>query len=98
VPNLTITSCPTGVNVPGEDNGQIHGTLSPRVSGATILFRVTRANGTVTTQSTTTLADSTFAIKIPMGNADIGNPVVQVFFDGAFKYGADDASCTFPVF
>ena len=46
------------MNVPDEDNIQVSGTLSPKVSGATILFRVTRANGTVTTHSATTDATS----------------------------------------
>jgi hypothetical protein len=97
VPNLTMT-CPQEVNVPGQDNAQINGTISPAVSGATVSFRVTRANGTVTTQSTTTLSNSTWAIKIPMGNADIGSPTIQAFYDGAGKYGSDDASCTVAVF
>src|SRR5215208_6767257 len=40
VPQLTLT-CPTEVNVPDEDNIQVSGTVAPKVSGATILFKVT---------------------------------------------------------
>jgi hypothetical protein len=67
------------------------------VSGAQIKLRVTRPSGAVTTQSTTTLSDSTWAIKVPVSTADIGTVRVQVFFDGELKYGADDAVCSFPV-
>ena len=97
VPSLTIT-CPPEVDVPREDNAQVSGTLSPRVSGATIRLRATRPNGTVTTHSTTTDSQSKWAIKItPMGNADIGQVQIQAFFDGANKYGSDDALCSVPV-
>jgi hypothetical protein len=96
VPTLAMT-CPTDVNVPQQDNAQINGTLSPAVSGARIKLRATRPNGTVTTHSTTTLANSTWAIKIPMGNADIGQVKIEAFFDGELKYGADDLVCTVPV-
>jgi hypothetical protein len=96
VPSLTI-ACPTEVNVPGEDNGVVSGTLAPKVSGATIRLRATRPNGTVTTHATTTDASSTWKIKIPMGNADIGQVKIEAFFDGAGKYGSDDALCNVPV-
>jgi len=98
VPSLTLT-CPTEVNVPGEDNILVKGTVSPAVSGATIRFKAIRPNGTVTTHSTTTSSTSSFAFKItPMSTADIGNVTIQAFYDGALKYGADDASCVVPVF
>ncbi|MEA2445219.1 MAG: hypothetical protein QOJ12_2511 [Thermoleophilales bacterium] len=98
VPNLTMT-CPTEVDVPQQDNALVTGTLSPKASGATILLRATRPNGTVTTHSTTTDANSTWKIKIaPVSNADLGGRVkIEAFFDGALKYGADDAVCTVPV-
>ena len=97
VPNLTMT-CPPEVNVPQEDNIQVSGTLSPRVSGAVIRLRATRPNGTVTTHSTTTDSQSTWRIKLtPLGNGDIGQVRVEAFFDGANKYGADDTVCTVPV-
>jgi hypothetical protein len=97
VPSLTM-ACPAEVNVPDEDNAQVSGTLSPRVSGARISLRATRPNGSVTTHSTTTDASSTWRIKIPMGNADIGQVKIEAFFDGAGKYGADDALCSVTVF
>jgi hypothetical protein len=96
VPSLTM-ACPADVNVPTQDNAQVSGTLSPAVSGARIKFRATRPNGTVTTHSTTTLANSTWAIKIPMSTADTGTVKIEAFFDGELKYGADDAVCTVPV-
>jgi hypothetical protein len=96
VPALTMT-CPTEVDVPSQDNAQVSGTLAPKVSGATIKLRATRPNGTVTTHSTTTDAASTWRIKIPMGNADIGQVKIEAFFDGELKYGADDAVCTVPI-
>jgi peptidase C25-like protein len=96
VPSLTMT-CPTDVNVPTQDNALVTGTLSPRVSGARISLRATRPNGTVTTHSTATDAQSAWAIKIPMGGADIGQVKIEAFFDGAGKYGADDALCSVPV-
>jgi hypothetical protein len=97
VPSLTM-SCPSpDVNVPAQDNAQISGTLSPRVSGAQIKLRVTRPSGAVTTHSTTTLSDSTWRIKVPMSTADIGTVKVEAFFDGELKYGADDSVCSFPV-
>jgi hypothetical protein len=97
VPSLMMT-CPPEVNVPGEDNIQVSGTLTPRVSGATIRLRATRPNGSVTTHSTTTDSASTWRIKLtPLGNADIGQVKVEAFFDGAGKYGSDDALCSVPV-
>jgi hypothetical protein len=97
VPDLTMT-CPSSVNVPQEDNIQVGGTLSPRVSGATIRLRVTRANGVVTTQTTTTDANSTWRVKLtPITTAHLGNATVEAFFDGAGKYGADQAICTVPI-
>ena len=97
VPTLTIT-CPTEVNVPGEDNAQVRGTVLPKVSGATVRFKGIRPNGTVTTHSVQTDSTSSFAIKIsPLSSADIGNLTIQAFYDGALKYGADDASCVVPV-
>ena len=97
VPTLTLT-CPTEVNVPGEDNALVTGTVSPRVSGATVRFKAIRPNGTVTTHSTQTNSTSSYAIKIaPMSTADIGNVTIQAFYDGALKYGADDVSCVVPV-
>jgi hypothetical protein len=97
VPVLTMT-CPSSVNVPQEDNIQVGGTLSPRVSGATIRLRVTRANGVVTTQTTTTDANSTWRVKLtPITTAHLGNATVEAFFDGAGKYGADQAICTVPI-
>jgi hypothetical protein len=97
VPDLTL-SCPADVNVPTQDNAQVSGRISPAVSGATVRFRATRPNGTVTTHSTTTNAQSQYAIKIPMGNADVGNVRIEAFYDGAGKYGADHAECTVEVF
>jgi hypothetical protein len=98
VPTLTMT-CPTEVNVPGEDNIQVSGKVSPAVSGATVKFKAIRPNGTVTTHSTQTNSTSSFAFKItPMSTADIGNVTIQAFYDGALKYGADDVSCVVPVF
>jgi hypothetical protein len=96
VPSLSMT-CPADVNVPTEDNAQVSGTLSPRVSGARINLRATRPNGTVTTHSTTTDAESTWRTKIPMGSADVGQVKIEAFFDGANKYGADDALCSVSV-
>jgi hypothetical protein len=97
VPQLTMT-CPTEVDVPQQDNIQVSGTLAPKVSGATILFRVTRANGVVTTHSTTTDAASTYRVKLPpITSAHLGNAKVEAFFDGAGKYGNDDVTCTVPV-
>jgi hypothetical protein len=97
VPTLAM-SCPTETNVPDEDNIQVSGTLAPKVSGATILLRVTRANGTVTTHSTTTDANSTWRIKLtPMTSSHIGNAKIEAFFNGAGKYGNDDVTCTVPV-
>ncbi len=97
VPTLTMT-CPTEVNVPDEDNIQVSGTLSPKVSGATILFRVTRANGTVTTHSVLTDANSAYRVKLaPMTSSHLGNAKVEAFFNGAGKYGNDDVTCTVPV-
>ena len=97
VPSLTMT-CPPEVNVPDEDNAQVSGTLSPRVSGATIRLRATRQNGTVTTHSTTTDSNSAWRIKIaPMRSTDLGQVKIEAFFDGANKYGSDDTLCSVPV-
>jgi hypothetical protein len=92
-------TCPPEVDVPDQDNALVSGTLAPKVSGATIKLRATRPNGTVTTHSTTTDANSTWKIKIaPVSNADLGGQVkIEAFFDGALKYGADDVVCTVPV-
>jgi hypothetical protein len=97
VPTLTM-ACPTDVNVPQEDNIQVSGTITPKVSGATVLLRVTRADGTVTTHSTTTDSASTWRIKLtPITSAHLGNAKVEAFYNGAGKYGNDDVSCTVPV-
>jgi hypothetical protein len=96
VPTLTA-SCATDVDVPTQDNGVVGGTVLPKVSGATIGLRAIRPNGTVTTHSTTTDAISAWKIKIPMSTSDIGSVTIQAFYDGALKYGADDASCIVPV-
>jgi hypothetical protein len=97
VPDLTM-SCPTEVDAPGEDNIQVSGTLAPRVSGATVRLRVTRANGVVTTHTTTTDANSTYRVKLPpINNAHLGIAKVEAFFDGAGKYGADHVVCMVPV-
>ena len=96
VPSLTM-SCPADVNVPSEDNAQVSGTLSPAVSGGLIKLRAIRPNGTVTTHSTTTNSSSAWVIKIPLGNADVGNVRIEAYFDGENKYGADDVACTVPV-
>jgi hypothetical protein len=97
VPTLAMT-CPAETNVPDEDNIQVSGTLSPKVSGATILLRVTRANGVVTTHSTTTDSTSSWRIKLaPMTSAHLGDAKVEAFFNGAGKYGNDDVTCTVPV-
>jgi hypothetical protein len=48
--------------------------------------------------STTTDGASTWAIPItPKHVADIGQVKIEAFFDGANKYGADDALSTAPV-
>ena len=97
VPTLTMT-CPTSVDVPQEDNIQVSGTVSPKVSGATILFKVTRANGVVTTHSTTTDSTSSYRVKLPpITSSHLGNAKVEAFYNGAGKYGNDDVSCTVPV-
>jgi hypothetical protein len=96
VPNLTMT-CPTEVDVPQQDNALVSGTVTPKVSGATIAFRATRPNGSVMTHTTTTDAASTWKIKIPTGGTQTGQLKIEAFFDGALKYGADDVVCTVPV-
>jgi hypothetical protein len=97
VPTLTMT-CPSETNVPDEDNIQVSGTIAPKVSGATVRLRVTRANGVVTTHSTTTDTASTWRIKLtPMTTAHLGNAKIEAFYDGAGKYGNDDVVCTVPV-
>jgi hypothetical protein len=97
VPNLTM-KCPQEVDAPQQDNGQVSGAVSPAVSGGLITFRVTHKNGTVTTHSTTTGSGSTWIIKIPVISSDfLGIVTVQAFYDGAGKYGTDDATCSFPV-
>jgi hypothetical protein len=96
VPDLTMT-CPSGVSVPPQDNIQVQGRVSPSVSGATVKFRATRPNGSVTTHSVKTGTGSTYAIKIPVGTADRGNVRIEAFYDGELKYGADQVECTVPV-
>ena len=96
VPNLTMT-CPADVNVPQQDNALVSGTVSPAVSGARVKLRATRPNGTVTTHTTTTLSNSTWAIKIPVSTGDTGTVKIEAFYDGELKYGADDAVCMVPV-
>jgi hypothetical protein len=97
VPTLTM-ACPAETNVPDEDNIQVSGTVAPKVSGATVLLRVTRANGVVTTHSTTTDANSAWRIKLtPMTSSHLGNAKIEAFFNGAGKYGNDDVACTVPV-
>jgi len=97
VPTLTM-ACPTETNVPEQDNIQVSGTIAPKVSGATVRLRVTRANGVVTTHSTTTDANSAWRIKLtPMTSSHLGDAKVEAFYDGAGKYGNDDVACTVPV-
>ncbi len=97
VPDLTM-SCPPEVDVPQEDNIQVSGTVSPKVSGATVRLRVTRANGVVTTHSTTTDASSNWRVKLPpITSSHLGVAKVEAFFDGAGKYGADQVVCMVPV-
>ena len=97
VPTMTA-NCPAEVNVPDDDNAQVNGTVSPVVSGATIKFRATLPNGTVTTHTATTLSNGTFAVKVPVGNATSGNLRIETFYDGAFKYGSATAvTCTVPI-
>jgi hypothetical protein len=96
VPDLTMT-CPADVQVPSQDNIQVGGTVTPRVSGATVKIRTTRPSGAVTTHSTTTLSNSTWAIKIPVGTSDRGNVRIEAFYDGQLKYGADHLDCTVEV-
>ena len=99
VPSLTMT-CPPEVNVPGEDNIQVE-----RHADAEGQWRDRRAPpepprnaGSVATPSTTTDSASTWRIKLtPLGNPDIGQVKVEAFFDGAGKYGSDDALCSVPV-
>jgi hypothetical protein len=90
-------TCPQSVDVPSRDNALVTGTVAPKVSGATIRLRATRPSGAVTTHSTTTLSGSTWEIKIPVGTADIGSVKIDAFYDGAGKYGSDDATCTVSV-
>jgi uncharacterized protein YfaS (alpha-2-macroglobulin family) len=86
------------VSVPSQDNILVRGRVSPAVSGATVKFRATRPNGSVTTHSTKTDAKSEYAFKItPLGTADRGNVRIEAFYDGELKYGADQAECTVPV-
>jgi hypothetical protein len=96
VPTVTET-CPAEVDVPARDNAPVTGSVSPAVSGALLTFRVTRPSGAVTTHSTTTNSASQFAIKIPLGNADIGSVKIETFYDGAGKYGVTQRECTVPV-
>jgi hypothetical protein len=94
VPQLTM-ACPPDVDVPQQDNIQVSGTLAPKVSGATILFRVTHPNGNVTTHTTTTDANSAYRVKLfPLSTTALGNAKVEAFFNGAGKYGNDDVACT----
>ena len=97
VPTLTM-SCPAEVNVPDEDNAQVSGTVSPPVSGATIRLRAMRPNGTTTTLSTTTNAQSQWVIKVPTGSSTALGPMkIEAFYDGEGKYGNDDVVCIVPV-
>jgi hypothetical protein len=98
VPNLTFT-CPPEVNVPDEDNALVTGTVTPKVSGARVRIRATRANGVVTTHTATTDGQSNFAIKLtPMTTAHLGTLRIEAFYDGEGKYGADHEVCTVGVF
>jgi hypothetical protein len=98
VPNLTMT-CPQDVNVPDEDNVQVSGTVTPKVSGARVSLRVTRSDGTVTTHTAITDANSAWRIKLtPMTSAHLGTVRIEAFYDGAGKYGADHTECTVEVF
>jgi hypothetical protein len=97
VPTVTI-ACPTEFQAAGHDNVQVSGKVTPLVSGATVGFRVTHPNGTVTTHSTTTGSSSTYLTKIPISTADRGSLRIQALFDGALKYGANQADCTVSVF
>jgi hypothetical protein len=97
VPNLTM-SCPPDVNVPAEDNAQISGAITPKVSGARVKLRATRPSGKVTTHTAVTDAQSTWRIKIPMSGVDVGLVKIEAFYDGENKYGADHEACTVEVF
>jgi hypothetical protein len=97
VPDVTMT-CPAEVVIPPEDNAQVSGTVSPRVSGARVKLRATRPNGTVTTHTAITDAASTWRIKIPLPSTTEGNVKIEAFYDGELKYGADHVECTVPVF
>jgi hypothetical protein len=97
VPDVTMT-CPAEVVIPPEDNAQVGGTVSPRVSGARVKLRATRPNGTVTTHTAITDTNSTWRIKIPLPSTTQGNVKIEAFYDGELKYGADHVECTVPVF
>ena len=62
--------------------------------GRTVRLKLTKPNGTVATASAVTDATSSYAVKIPILDSDVGVMNVGVFYDGAGKYGADDAACT----
>jgi hypothetical protein len=96
VPTLTL-ACPADVNKPQEDNAQVSGKVTPLVSGATVKFRVTRPDGSVATQTTTTNSLSQYLTKILMPGTTFGIAKIEAFYDGELKYGADDASCIVPV-
>jgi hypothetical protein len=96
VPTLTLT-CPAHVDKPQEDNGQVSGKVTPLVSGATVKFRVTRPDGSIATQTTTTNSSSQYLTKILMPGSTLGTAKIEAFYDGELKYGADDASCIVPV-
>jgi hypothetical protein len=97
VPDVTMT-CPAEVVIPPEDNAQVSGTVTPKVSGARVKLRATLPNGTVTTQTTTTDANSTWRTKIPLPSSTTGNVKIEAFYDGELKYGADHVECTVAVF
>jgi hypothetical protein len=88
VPSLTETC---EVN---SDNIQSNGTVSPRVSGATIRVRLTTATGAIFTNTTTTDANSSWAVKIPVPASATGAMTVEAFYDGERKYGANHATCS----
>jgi hypothetical protein len=86
------------VDAPQQTNAAITGKLSPAIAGATIKFRATHPNGTVTTQSAVTNSTSSWGIKIPITSSDFGTVKIETFFDGEGKYGPDNEVCTVPVF
>jgi hypothetical protein len=92
VPSLTV-ACSASTNIPGGHNIQVTGTVTPKVSGALVTMKMTKANGTVVTGSAVTNATSSYAVKLPIADSDTGVMNVTVFYDGERKYGADDIVC-----